>query len=738
MKNKIFLFIVVLTFFMQPYFHDLKSELLQEKKDQENLQHEVMVRLILVDVTVTKDREFVTDLSKDDFELYEDGKMVSINSFELISFAETKVLTSEEKEERIPSAVPKKKLAVVFDGINTLPRHFKRGNEKIVNELVELVKLGHEVMIIQLDRRRGVEIVQPFTLDEQLIERAVARAAGDIWVEKSLDVLKMRQDVDIEGTGEQAQAQREIGGSEQEQALMFEEWYFKKQRFEKSIGGILAVFSMIKDLPGRKTVLLISDGLPSLSPKGVNTSINITGTAGQMSGNIVSLNRDKAGYGTIGSFDPFNILGKKHFLKGDDVIRGLTHFANAQNISVYTLDPGTFTEYFFTVSGENDPSEIRRIIGSKHKKINQVQNLRWLSEETGAAWLRGAKKYDAFRQVISTDLNYYYQLSFYPQRKEADNAYHEIEVKVKRKVVDVRFRKGYTDYSEDQGERMLLVTAYYNPSIFKDIPFEAEFILFHKESNKYEPWMNVALPVKELFLERKMAYGPKTFDLHVWIKEIKKGDKAFGGQITLPFNIDSSFLDSIKSMDYLGFHSKGPEIDFSEGEYQVIFAVFDPQTNEVGTWEAPLSLPDLTESREAAIMNCVLGYIMPNPEGGADSFSLSRKDGSLEYGEIKFFPAIINRFQLMQDVSLFLQVLLPQGRMKVQPIFQISKDGISQVVQGELIAESWNERSNVWSGIFNLDLSSLSPGDYALKLSLPVYEEGPVLSREVKLIKLRY
>jgi len=719
-------------------FLDLKSESLQEKKDQESLQHEVLVRLILVDVTVTKDGEFVTDLTKDDFELYEDGKRVSINSFELISFTEGKVLTAEEKQEKIPSTVPKKKLAVVFDGINTLPRNFKRGNEKIIDELVKLVKLGHEVMIIQLDRRRGVEIVQPFTLDEELIERAVARAAGDIWAEKSLDVLKLRQDMDVRGTGEQAQAKRLIDGTEQEQALMFEEWYFKKQRFEKSIGGILAVFSMIKDMPGRKTVLLVSDGLPSLSPKGVNTSINLTGTAGRLSGNIVSLDREKAGYGTIEIFDPFNILGKKHFLKGDDVIRGLTHFANAQNISVYTLDPGTFTEYFFTVSAENDPNEIGRIIGNKHEKINQVQNLRWLSEETGAAWLRGAKKYDAFRQVIGTDLNYYYQLSFYPQRKEADNTYHEIEVRVKRKGVDVRFRKGYTDYSEDQGERMLLVTAYYNPSLFKDIPFEAEFIPFHKEANRYEPWMNVALPVKELFIERKVGHGPKKFDLHFWIKDIRKGDKAFGGQTALPFNIDSSFLDSIKSVDYLGFNFKGPELDFGEREYQAVFALFDPETNEIGTWEKPLTLPDLTEDNQGAILNCVLGYIIPNPERRAESFSLSRKDGSLEYGEMKFFPAVINRFQLMQEASLFLQVFLPQGRMKVQPNFQVSEDGLSQMIPGELTAESWNENSKVWSGIFNLNLKKVTFGDYALKVEIPVSEETPALSKEVKLIKLSY
>lgn len=76
--------------------------------------------------------------------------------------------------------------------------------------------------------------------------------------------------------------------------------------------------------------------------------------------------------------------------------------------------------------------------------------------------------------------------------------------------------------------------------------------------------------------------------------------------------------------------------------------------------------------------------------------------------------------------------------MKVQPHFSVSGDGLSQVIPGELTAESWNKRSNVWSGIFNLDLSGLPPGDYILKASLPVYDEGPVLCKELNLIKLRY
>lgn len=726
-RRSVLFFIILLTIFCILLGSQKQQKLLPPEK------HEVKVRLVLVDVIVTRGGKFVSDLTKDDFELYEDGKRVPINSYELVSFAERKLVPVKVSEEKIPSLFPKKKLVVVFDGINTLPRHLKRGAEKIINELTELVKLGNEVMIIQLNQKKVVEILQPFTLNEKLIREAVAKAAGDIWVNKPLDALKMGQDMGIQSTGDQAEAQRILSGSALEQALMFEDEYFEKIRFENSIGGILSVFSMIKDLPGRKSILFISDGIPFTS-SGINTSIPVTGEVQKWRTTSISLDALRGYSGKIRIFDPFNILGKKQILKADELIKEITRFANAQNISIYTLDPGTFTEYFFTTTAETNDDLIKDNIKRKHEKINLVQNLRWVSEETGAAWLRGAKKFDTFRRVMTTDLNYYYQLSFYPRRREADNKYHTINVKIKRPGVDVRFRKGYTDYSRDQEDRMLLLTAYYNPSLYKDFPYEAEYIPFHKDSNTYEPWMNIALPVKDLFPEKRVAYGLKKFELHVWIKDKKRGDKAYGGKITLPFNIDSSFMDSIKGIDYLCFHFKGPELNFDEKEYQVIFAIFDPQTNEVATWESSLALPDFEEGAQGAIINCVLGVITPNPEKGRESFSLSKKDGSLEYGEIKFFPSIINLFPQVQNSSVFLQVFLPQGKIEIRPEFTISGQEItSELIPGELVAESWNEKSKVWSCIFNLDLGDGISGDYTLKVEIPVSEEGPVLSKEVTL-----
>jgi hypothetical protein len=429
-------------------------------------------------------------------------------------------------------------------------------------------------------------------------------------------------------------------------------------------------------------------------------------------------------------------------MSGEEIIRELIRFANAQNISVYCLDPDAFTKYLIPTTAEFGPQERMVALSFQgQEKIKRVQNLTWLSEDTGAVTLKGAKKYERFFEVMNTDLNYYYELSFYPQRKEADDIYHKIKVKVNRPSVEVRFRKGYTDYSRSEREKIHLVSAFYNPTSFQQLPFEAEFVPFYKDSKVYEPWMNIALPGKELFMERgaEYAYGLKTFNLHVWIKDTKRGEKAFGGQINIPLNIDSSFLDVIRTTDYLCFHYKGPGIKFSQKEYQVIFALYDSQKEEMGTWESTFSLPEDKAGDKSAFINCVLGLVASNPKKGGNSFSLSKEDGSLVHGQTKFFPAITNRFQRMQDASVFLQIYLPQGKSEVQPRFKVSGEGrLTQRVPAEIVAETWNKKTKIWSGIFNLQLRAVIYGEYTLKVEIPVSEEGDVVSKELSLIKLRY
>lgn len=704
--------------------------------------HEVEVRLILVDVIVTKDGEFVKNLAQGDFELYEDGKKVPINSFELVSFEERELKILEEDPEKKGPVLPRKKLTVIFDAINSWKREVKIESETIIDQLFSIIKLGHEVMILQLDRRRGLEIIQPFTTSEVFIRKAVEKASGTIW-KLGYDIAEPIDET-IKDFTEDFTPHQTAGGREDDRLVTNPEYYknmtrleymyLEQQKFEKTIGGILASCNMLRNLPGRKSILLISAGIPDLAPGDMLAKIR-SGIAGEEVERI----RDDKLYATIQNmrvFDPFNILKGKTFRDGEEVLKEVIRYANAQNVSIYSLDSDIYVKNIYSGSTAEyyQQYQAEHLRTREQDKIRKVQNLSWISKDTGAESLRGAKKFDQFRQVMSRDLTYYYQLSFYPQRPEADDKYHKLKVKLKRKGVKTRFRKGYTDYSLEEFNKMLLITAFYNPSVFKQLPFKAEYIPLITKSGKYEPWMNLALPAKDIFIERFIEYAPKIFNLHVWISDKRSGEKSFSGDIKLPFNINPSFMDFVKKVDYLTFHFKGPELPFKHNEYKAILALVDPQTNEIGAWESSLFLPDIKKSKEAAVVNCVLGDLTQNPKMAKKSFALSKQDGGLEYGQIKFYPKVTNQFFKQEKASVFTQIFLPQGKGKIQPEFIIrGKDKSIRYVPGELVAESWYKKSKIWNAIFSLDFNQAALGENSFTIEMAGSEGEVVSSREIQL-----
>lgn len=698
-------------------------------------QHEVEVKLVLVDVIVTKDGQFVKDMSKADFELYEDGKKVPINSFELISFEEREFrITKEEGEQEFPEG-PKRKLAVVFDSINSWKREIHIQSERILEELNSLVDLGNEVMISQLHPTKGLDILQPFTSDEGLIRKAVESASGNVW--------NLGADV---GTIPPTDGLSQEDPNYHRNMMRQEYLYKERQKFVKTIGGILGTFNMIKDLPGRKTILFISAGLPDISPSDVlpNPAGEINPQSrffGRTSAALAAMrtqifNIDK----NIKIFDPFNILSKKSFRNSEEVIREIINLANAQNISIYSLNSDIFVKHLYSGASAEHYQEYEKELSRPMEKdrINRAQNLRWLSEDTGADSLRGANKFEQFRRIMSTDLTYYYQLSFYPQRKLSDDKYHKIRIDVKRRGVDVRHRKGYIDYSSEASSRMELVTAFYNPSLFKRLPFEAQFIPFYSASGKFEPWMNIALPSKEFFIDRFFEYESKLYQLHIWIHDKESGERSFGGQINLPLNVNSDFIDYIKTINHLNFHFKGPELELKNKNYQAVFALVDPETEEIGACESLVTLPDLRSADSEAFINCVLGHIDRIPSQNLDSFTLSQEDGSLQFGSLRFFPKVMNQFKQWGGVYVFLQLYLPQKKPDKPPDFFImAEDNLVKRLHHEKLGESFDKNRGVWNVIFFLDISSASLGKNSLFVEIPGTEEGSVLSKEVSLTVLR-
>jgi VWFA-related protein len=130
-------------------------------------------------------------------------------------------------------------------------------------------------------------------------------------------------------------------------------------------------------------------------------------------------------------------------------MRAVFAAATRSNVSIYSIDPRGLTglgEETIEVSGgfpENP--QLNLSLQSFNDSLRLAQDsLRSLSEETGGFAAVNRNDYnDAFSRVVK-DNSAYYVLGYYPKNDRRDGRFRKIEVKVSRPGFEVRSRRGYT------------------------------------------------------------------------------------------------------------------------------------------------------------------------------------------------------------------------------------------------------------------------------------------------------
>ena len=712
----------------------LLSAILIGQKDQKIVipqeQHSVEVRLVLVDVIVTRDGRFVKDLAADDFEVYEDGRKVTLSSCELWShekeLKQELLREPEEKAEEVPPISPKK-MAVIFDGINTWERNLKRGIDVIAQDLSSLANAGNEVSIYQLSEEAGLALLQPFTPDGDLVRSAVLRASGNAW---NPDRVRFTF-LEVASSIKKVESAALIMLHETIKLELIDYLLKEKRQFENTMGGILAGINLLKGFPGRKAMLIISSGIPDIAHSIEVWRPRIGGAFDRFVNPREILARIKI-------FDPLGVLQHRQFDNGDQLFQEIIHFANTQNVSVYTLDPDVFAKTVLAgataeYAGKMDEEMISERI-SREGKLRKVQNLRALSEETGGDLFRGADKYQRFHEVLRTDLSYYYLLSYTPPREKPDGAYHKIKVAVRRPGVDVRARQGYMDYTEKEERSMFLSGAIYNPSLYTDLSFEARMVPFYSESGDVEPWLSLAVPFSTISQESMGEDGEK--ELTLYLLGVARGgtERSFSAETNLTFK---ELPSADKGIDfescYFFFFKLSPQKMTDEG-YEVSCVLYDPETKRAGSVRTSLSFPEKRKDGGAEFVNCVLGEGKGNGSEKKGRFRLNDRDGSLDYGGIKFLPNITHRFYRSEWLHVFMQVYSPGGQKELLPEFELKDGGGSvHLLGGKHVAEHWDAKDKIWSALFFFDLGHCSAGDGVLTVSLPDADDQTGSSQEFKI-----
>ncbi len=421
-----------------------------EPGSQESTFYEsIDVNVANVEVYVTdKDGKRVEGLSKDDFQVLENGQPVEITNFYAVSEGQATVLGGGDGgaesaptpptppgTEAAPEDVPNDQrlyLAIFIDNRTLVPATRNRTLEA-VQDFVTRLKPGDRVLLAGYDNsvviRRGLTN-DPAALAAALDEVARVAPGG---ISRDAERLRMVRQIDASdpvgnnggGESQRAQAAILIGVQLYQEIKMF-----GMQQNEENRAAIRALQQFVDSLaglPGRKSVLYVSGGM-SLYPAEA-LMLAWESKFGDL--------RDQVGYS---SFD-----GRRD--ESRTALKDLIDHANANRVTFYSL--GSTTQ-LAGVSADSGASIVMSAALDATETMNMQSSLEMIASETGG--LASINAADApLLDRMRQDFDTYYSLGYVP-RNGRDGKQRKIEVKTTNRSLKIRHRG--TRMERTERERM--------------------------------------------------------------------------------------------------------------------------------------------------------------------------------------------------------------------------------------------------------------------------------------------
>ncbi|HMV49651.1 MAG TPA: VWA domain-containing protein [Blastocatellia bacterium] len=405
-----------------------------QKPSQETVSPDLVVRistrLVQVDaVVVDKDGKLVTDLKAEDFRVLENGKEQKITHFSFIGLQPV-----TPKETKMPELLPparikpeqvRRTIALIADDLGLSFESTVYARNALKKFVDEQMQPGDLVAIIRSSAGNGA--LQQFTTDKRLLHAAIDRIR---WYP-----LGRGQTGVFEPVGK-----RNALNSGNPDASF--NAYYEQVTSVGTIGAVRYVIDGLRDLPGRKSVVLLSDGLP-LFPR-VGSISNDRVSVDQSSRDIVgALNNltDRANRASVVIYTVdvrgLQTLGLN---AGDDIQASVQLMEGVFGNSIATqITPGLLTnqrarEFFRTQGGLN-----------------------YLSSQTGGFFFHNNNDIAGGLQQIVDDQRGFYLIGYEPDdstfNEQGRRTFHKLQVQVKTPKLRVRSRTGFFGVSDEEAKR---------------------------------------------------------------------------------------------------------------------------------------------------------------------------------------------------------------------------------------------------------------------------------------------
>jgi VWFA-related protein len=439
-----------------------------EPPAEQSFKESIEVSVVNLDVYVTdKKGQPLTGLKKEDFQVLEDGKPVEISNF----YAESRgtAPAASTGPAGPGQAAPERpvsqrlRLVVFVDDVNLSQANRVRILQNVGKFLHSELRPGDEVMLVRYSQR--LDIRRQLTADLKAVDAELAEI-----LKLPTDIRKYQQSFDqaiqsinfsqlgSERGGETA-AGTEIEG--QLNAWAGEE----SVMVQGSLDALDSVVSWLAGVPGRKAVLYVSDGLPITPGLDLYTIYSRAPQGPAPQERVAAMSAEK-----------FDLTTR---------FRQVTSHASRNRVAFYPIEAygtrGTEGSLFDSVS----------------LAVRQA-GLRFLADDTGGRALVNAADVPAALARVSEDFGTYYSIGYQP-RRTGDEAEHKIEVKVKARGAQVRYRQWYRDkpVGETVAEGTLAVMRF-GP---EDNPLEAGLEVVPDGKKPGQTLVRIKVPLGKLFLQ---------------------------------------------------------------------------------------------------------------------------------------------------------------------------------------------------------------------------------------------
>lgn len=567
----IFIFLCVLTNFSQ-------TPTPSPKPAEEDDVVKISTTLIQVDVTVTdKNGNVVKDLQPADFEVYENGKRQEITNFSFVSVdSATKqtLVKSKEKDKLLiplpPVAIKPEQvrrtialvvddLGLSFESVYQVRRALRKFIDEQMqpNDLVAVVRTGS-----------GMGALQQFTSDKRQLYAAIENVKWNAQGRAGISAFAPLEATPLEQaqSGDEGDASEEDLAEEQKAIQDFES--FREDLFSVgTLGAINFIVKGMRELPGRKSIMLFSDGFAICPPDNPERCSRIL-----------------------------------------DSVRKLTDLANRAAVVIYSFDARGLPTTGLTAADNTNGVSAERVRGIDSERSAQLfetrEGLAYLSNETGGRSFFNSNDMNIGLGKALEDQKGYYLLGYQPDEESFDpktRRYNKLQIKVVRKGASVRYRSGFFGVSDEQIKKPVNQTVSEQLISALASPFGVNDISLH---------------LNTLYGNSVKQGDFVTSFLHINARDLKFTDGADGSKKTVfdvlavSFGADGApgeqiaktYTFAVKNAAYQKLLNEGFVYYFTfpvkkPGAYQYRVAIRDTQTQRIGSANQFIEVPNLKKNR---------------------------------------------------------------------------------------------------------------------------------------------